>query len=168
MTKKLFAATLLLSSLPLSGCDKPADPANGTTATVRQDTSQDAAAVKNVESEMLAGYQAKDGAKVSAHYAADALVVTPGRNMKGIEAINKAIADDLSDPAFKLTFHNDKTDVASSGDLAYTTGTYTVSYAEPKTKKVQQESGSYVTVFRKQADGQWKAVADLATPGASD
>ena len=79
--------------------------------------------------------------------------------MKGIEAINKAIADDLSDPAFKLTFHNDKTDVASSGDLAYTTGTYTVSYAEPKTKKVQQESRSYVTVFRKQADGQWKAVA---------
>jgi uncharacterized protein (TIGR02246 family) len=168
MTRKLFAATLLLSSFPLSSCDKPADKANTNTAAVREDTGQDAAAVKQVESEMLAGFQAKDGAKVSAHYAADAVIATPGRSVKGSEAINKAIADDLSDPAFKLNFHNDKTDVASSGDLAYTAGTYTVSYTEPKTKKVEQGSGSYVTVFRKQADGTWKAVADFATPGASD
>lgn len=167
MTKQLFAATLLLSSLPMSGCAKPADQANGTdTAAVKQDTSQDADAVKNVEAQMLAGFQAKDGAKISATYAADALVVTPGRSLKGSEAVNKGIADDLGDPAFKLNFHNDKTDVASSGDLAYTTGTYTVSYTDAKTKKAQDGSGSYLTVFRKQADGTWKAVADFSTDTA--
>jgi uncharacterized protein (TIGR02246 family) len=166
MTKKLFVATLLLSSLPLAACNKPADQANGTAATVKADTSQEAAAVKAVESDMLAGFQAKDGAKVSAQYAPDALVATPGRSMKGSEAINKAISDDLADPAFKLNFTNDKTDVASGGDLAYTSGTYTVDYTDPKTKKVEKGSGTYVTVFRKQADGTWKAVADISTPGA--
>ena len=169
MTKPLLATTLLLSALPLSGCNKPADQANGTaTAAVKQDTTQDADAVKNVEAQMMAGYQAKDGAKISSTYASDALVATPGQSMKGSEAVNKGIADELGDPGFKLNFHNDKTDVASSGDLAYTTGTYTVSYTDAKTKKVQKGSGSYLTVFRKQGDGNWKAVADFSTQGASD
>ena len=32
---------------------------------------------------------------------------------------------------------------------------------DPKTKKVLTEKGKYVTVFQKQADGGWKAVADI-------
>lgn len=75
------------------------------------------------------------------------------------------MADDLGDSGFTLTFANEKTDVASSGDVAYTSGTYNVSYTSPQTKKVEKGSGTYVTVFRKQADGSWKEVADIATPG---
>jgi hypothetical protein len=32
---------------------------------------------------------------------------------------------------------------------------------DPKTKKVLIERGKYVTVYKKQADGGWKAVADI-------
>lgn len=164
MTKKLFLATLLLSSLPLSACTKPAGQADGAAAVANTDAA--AAAVKNVEAEMLAAFQAKDAAKLSSHYSSDAILAVPGRTVKGTEAITKANTEDLADPAFALTFANDKTDVASSGDLAYTSGTYSMNYTDPATKAVIKGAGTYVTVFRKQADGSWKAVADIATPGA--
>ena len=166
MTKTLFVATLLLSSLPLSACTKPAGQAGGTTAEATTDTAAAIAAVKDVEMGMLAAFQAKDAAKLTSYYASDAMIATPGRTVKGTAAVTKANADDLADPGFSLAFVNDKTDVAASGDLAYTSGTFNVSYTDPKTKAVVKQNGTYVTVYRKQADGSWKAVADIATPGA--
>ena len=163
MTKRLFVATLLLSALPLSACTKPAAQADGNAAAANTDA---AAAVKNVEAEMLAAFQAKDATKLTSHYASDAILAIPGRTVKGTAAITKANTDDLADPAFSLAFVNDKTDVAASGDLAYTSGTFNVSYTDPKSKAVVKQNGTYVTVFRKQSDGSWQAVADIATPGA--
>jgi ketosteroid isomerase-like protein len=70
----------------------------------------------------------------------------------------------LQDPAFKFDSTNERTD--TSGDLGYTTGSYKVTYTDSKTKKVVNGTGSYLTVFRKQPDGSWKAVADFSTPGS--
>ena len=35
-------------------------------------------------------------------------------------------------------------------------------YQDPKSKKIDSDSGTYITVFKKQADGSWKAVEDIA------
>ena len=164
MTRTIFTAALLLSSLPLAACDRPA--ANTDAAGTEANSAATAAAVEEAEAGMLAAFQAKDAAKLGSYYAADAVFATPGRTVRGTEAINKALAEDLADPGFALTFASDKTDVAASGDLAYTSGTYNVSFTNPETKQVEKHAGPYVTVFRKQADGSWKAVADVATPGA--
>jgi ketosteroid isomerase-like protein len=66
-----------------------------------------------------------------------------------------------SDPAMSLQFQASKVDVAKSGDLAYTQGSYTLAITDPQTKKVVNDHGSYVTAYRKQADGSWKAVEDI-------
>jgi hypothetical protein len=34
---------------------------------------------------------------------------------------------------------------------------------DPQTRQVINDHGSYVTTYRKQPDGTWKAVADIAT-----
>jgi hypothetical protein len=34
---------------------------------------------------------------------------------------------------------------------------------DPQTKQIINDHGSYVTTYRKQPDGTWKAVADIAT-----
>jgi ketosteroid isomerase-like protein len=52
-------------------------------------------------------------------------------------------------------------DAAKSGDLGYSQGAYTMTFTDPKTKKVRTVNGKYVTVFQKPADGGWKAVADI-------
>jgi ketosteroid isomerase-like protein len=121
-------------------------------------------AVTRTVQEILAAFQAKVSAKVSSYHAPDAVIATPGRPAaKGGEARSKAISDDIADPNFKLSLSNEKTEVAGSGDLAYTRGTFKVTYTNPQTKQPEISAGNYLTVFKKQAGGSWKMVADFAT-----
>ena len=80
----------------------------------------------------------------------------------GSTEIRKAFAQASTDPNFSLTFASDKVDAAASGDMAYARGRFTEKYTDPKTSKVMTTSGSYLTVYRKQQDGSWKAVEDFA------
>jgi len=47
---------------------------------------------------------------------------------------------------------------SKSDDMAYLQGTYTMT--DPMTKKPMTDKGKYLTVFTKQPDGSWKAIAD--------
>ena len=164
MMNKAILGSLLVVSLAATGCKQTAQAPAGNAAEAPADVEASKDAVKQVESDWLAAYQAKDAAKLASFYAADAVFATPGRTVKGSDAIRKAEDEDMKDPAFKLDFTNERTDVAASGDMAYTSGSYKVTYTVSTTKKVENGTGTYVTVFRKQTDGSWKAVADIATP----
>ena len=163
--KRLVVITSVLA-LALVGCQQYGDKGKATGDAAATNGAADggdaSAAVAAAEADMLAAFKAKDAAKLTSHYASDAVLAVPERTVKGIDAITKANADDLKDPAFALDFTNERTD--ASGDLAYTTGSFKVTYTDVKTKKVVNGQGTYVTVFNKQADGAWKAVADIATP----
>jgi uncharacterized protein (TIGR02246 family) len=103
----------------------------------------------------------KDAAAFASNFAADAVMITPGGPpMKGREAIQAGMTHLLSDPNFKIDFASDRVEVADSGDMAATQGSYTLTVTDPATKKAIDDKGSYVTVFRKQKDGAWKAVLD--------
>jgi ketosteroid isomerase-like protein len=45
--------------------------------------------------------------------------------------------------------------------LGYAQGTYTMTTTDPKTKKPVTDKGKYLVAYKKQADGTWKAVADM-------
>jgi len=166
MAQKALLLPVLVLALAATGCDRARNPFAGNDSnSIANANASDA--VKSVEADMLAAFHAKDAAKLSGYYAPDAVLAVPGRTVQGTEAINKANAEDLNDPAFKLDFTNERTDVAKSGDLAYTSGSFQVIFTNTQTKKVESQTGTYVTVFRKQADGSWKAVADIATPKAT-
>ncbi|MBI1722581.1 MAG: DUF4440 domain-containing protein, partial [Gemmatimonadetes bacterium] len=49
---------------------------------------------------------------------------------------------------------------ARSGDLAYSIGTYELSWNDPTGKRVT-DRGKYATIWRKQADGTWKVALDM-------
>ena len=66
-----------------------------------------------------------------------------------------------------MSLSNEKTEVAGSGDLAYRRGTFKITYTNPQTKQAENGAGTYLTVFRKQADGSWKVVADFECSAAS-
>jgi ketosteroid isomerase-like protein len=71
-----------------------------------------------------------------------------------------------ADPALKIQFASDRIQVAASADLAYARGHYNMKINDPAARKPAASGGSYLTVWRKQADGGWKAVEDFVTPGA--
>jgi len=119
-------------------------------------------AVTRTAQEILAAIDAKDSAKVNSYYAPDAVIATAGRPAaKDGRAVSRAIRDDIADTNFKMSLSNEKTEVAGSGDLAYRRGAFRITYTNPQTKQAENSTGTYLTVFRKQADGSWKVVEDF-------
>jgi uncharacterized protein (TIGR02246 family) len=123
----------------------------------------DIKAVKDTEAQWVKDANTKEVEKFAGHYTDDASVLLPGAPViNGKDAIRGALKPMLADPNFSLNFESQKADAAKSGDIVYTVGTYTMTESDPKDpKKTITDKGKYVTVFKKQADGSWKAVADM-------
>jgi len=150
-----WAAAFALAVI-LAGCKQaPPPPAPDT-------HDADVKAIRDVETAWDQAFATKDVDKVGAFYADDASLFLPDAPVvNGIAAIKAADKPFLSDKNFSLTCASDKVDVAKSGDFGYSQGSLTQTMTDPKTKKVLTVKGKYVTVFKKQADGGWKAVADI-------
>ena len=124
----------------------------------------DVKAISDIETQWNKDWAAKDADKVATNYADDAVLMTPGEeSLHGKDAIHNGLKQMMADPALSLTFQASKVEVAKSGDIGYTQGSYKMAMTDPATHKVLNDHGSYVTTYRKQADGSWKAVADIAT-----
>jgi len=120
--------------------------------------------VQDVEKGMSKALAGKDAAAFASNYAADAVLMTPGMPpMKGTDGIREGTSRMLADPNIKLDFASDRVEVADSGEMAATRGSYTMTATDPGAKKPVTETGSYVMVFRKQKDGAWKAVLNIST-----
>ena len=109
----------------------------------------------------------KDANRIAAHYTDDGNVMIPNSPMMtGREAIGKAMRDALADPNWSLAMQPVQVEVSRGGDLGYARGTYVLTATDPATKKAVTEKGRFVTIFRKEADGSWKAVQDINNPEA--
>jgi uncharacterized protein (TIGR02246 family) len=125
-------------------------------------------AIKDSEAQWNKDYQAKDVAKLVAHYADGAVLMSPGAPAAiGRDAITSTIKAMVADPALSLKFEASQVEVAKSGDMAYTQGSYTMTMTPPGSKKPINDKGSYVTVYKKETDGSWKAVSDIASSSVS-
>ncbi len=77
---------------------------------------------------------------------------------QGEEAI-RAATKLFFGPGVSLSWKSTTAQVSESADLAYTIGTYQLTMNDAKGNPVTTV-GKYLTAWRKQADGQWKVVAD--------
>jgi uncharacterized protein (TIGR02246 family) len=160
MRTLLLAATLLAA-----GCQQ-APSGNAAEANASADTAAIADAIRAQEAQWNRDYAARDGAAVAAHYAPDGTLAAPGAPLAvGPDAIRAADRAMLADPAFQLEFAADRVEVAASGDLAYSRGHFTLRTTDPASRRPATIAGSYLTVWQKQADGSWKVVEDMITPG---
>ena len=104
----------------------------------------------------------KDADRIAAHYADDGSLMIPNSPvMTGKDAIGKGLKDALADPNWSLALQPVQVEVSKGGDLGYTRGTYVLIATDPASKKAVTEKGRFVTIFRKEADGAWKAVQDI-------
>jgi uncharacterized protein (TIGR02246 family) len=115
---------------------------------------------------------AKDWERFYSYYTADATMLPPGAPMAtGIDAIRKTFQPFASNPTFSLKWQVAKAQAARSAEMGYTLGAYEMAFHDPAGKPVN-DRGKYVTIWRKQPDGKWKAAvdmfnSDLPPPGAS-
>ena len=153
--------TLAASALLwLAGCDQaPQKPPATDVAAVEKK-------LRAIETQWNADYNSRNVDGVMGHYAEDAALAMPGAPLVAAsESRRSAITQFLSDPTLKHSFESDRVQVAKSGDLAYTRGHFTMQGTDPATKQQRTESGNYLTVWKKQSDGSWKAVEDFVVPG---
>ena len=124
----------------------------------------DVKAIKDTEAQWNQDFAAKDAAKIAAHYADDAVLVASGMpTSNGKDAIAAAVKQMVTDPALSLKFQASKVEVAKSGEVGYTEGSYQLTATDPQSKQVINDHGSYATTYRKQPDNSWKAVVDIAS-----
>ncbi len=122
-------------------------------------------AIKADEVHWNTDWRSGDAARLAAHYAPDAILMSPGAPpASGAAAIKAALDQAVSQPGFTLSFSSDQVNVAASGDLATTHGTYKQTSTDPKSGAAVTETGSYVTVYKPVGGGAWKAVLDINTP----
>jgi uncharacterized protein (TIGR02246 family) len=134
--------------------------------------SSDVQAIKKVEEQWNKDFETKNIDALVGHYTNDASFVGGGGPaVQGIEAIRTAYKELLADPNLSVHFRARRVEVSKSGDLAFTEGSYEMTVTDPNTKQPVHDKGNYLTTFKKQPDGSWKAVSDYASsempPGSS-
>jgi len=153
-----ISATLLATAaaLALGGCAKDNNGGSASPDSAKK-------AIQADEAKWSQQFKDKDTEALVSHYADDAYLVAPCvAGTEGSTPIRQVYADASTDPAFDVQLSVTKVDVERSGDLAYARGKFTEKYTDKKTGKVMSDSGSYLTVYKKQDDGSWKAVEDFA------
>jgi uncharacterized protein (TIGR02246 family) len=149
--KQLF--TCIVVAAAFVGCSQAPGPGS---------RADDEAALRQLLADSEKNFAARDFDKVVQFYARDAVVFLPDRPMlKGADEIEAAMRDAFGDPNVAVAVRPDRFEVASSGDLAYGYGTGISTITDPQTRSVTTVQSKWVTVFRKQPDGSWQAVADI-------
>ena len=125
------------------------------------DLEAEAAAIRSADADCLKAWAAKDVDRGLSCYSDDASVFPSNAPIAtGKEAIRALWSQLFETPGFALSWDISELEVSRAGDLAYGHGTYE-SVVNDAAGNPVTERGKWVGVWKKQADGQWKLVADI-------
>jgi len=97
-------------------------------------------------------------------FGSDGMMISGDQTFVGQEGIRQAVLPLFADPEFELTWDPTFATVGPSGDLGYTIGTYEMTTGGEVGPL--HETGSYLTVWRRKPNGDWKVEADIGSPAA--
>jgi ketosteroid isomerase-like protein len=158
-------ALLALAACTTKEARRP-DSAAPATATLAGNPAPDVAAVRQAIEANNARFDSAalkgDSATLAGLYTDDAaLMLSNVPAARGHEAISKAfggMASSMKVSAFKLTTQ----DLIVTGDYAIETGAFDMTSQEAKAKKSVHDVGKYLVVWKKQPDGSYKILRDIA------
>ena len=130
-------------------------------ATQSNAQSADEVAIRAAAADWSKAALKKDLDKAVSYYAEDAHMYpynAPRTETK--EDIRKVWSELMSAPDAVLLTKTTNVVAAKSGDLAYETGTFELTESDPQGHPTKTP-GKYVVVWKKQANHEWKAVADI-------
>jgi ketosteroid isomerase-like protein len=146
----VLAVTLLLAVVMFANARSSTSAA----ATANVDT------LRQLEADFMKAAADRGAQGYMSFYADDAAELPNGEDMLlGKENIAKTMGF-LDDKNNHLTWTPVHADMAASGDLGYTYGTYEFR-SKDKDGKPTVEHGKYASIWKKQKDGSWKVVMDM-------
>ena len=121
--------------------------------------SADAKALAKLDDDWSKAAGTRDAERVASYYAEDAIAYPPNEPAAlGRAAAKKVWGAYFAEPSLMISWRTQHAEVI--GDLGYTSGSYEVTSKGPD-GKAGSEKGKYLCVWKKQADGTWKAVHDM-------
>ena len=122
--------------------------------------------LRQLEADFMKAAAERGSQGYMSYYAEDAVELPNGADMiQGKESIAKGMSF-LDQKDNHLTWTPVYADMAASGDLGYTFGTYEFR-SKDKDGKPTVEYGKYASVWKKQKDGSWKVVMDMGNASPS-
>ena len=157
--RRYTAGLLMVLGFALAGCrtaeeegTRPADTAN-VRATIRAADSAFAAAAAAHDLEGSVG-----------SLSADAIMFPPDQPpLVGRAAIREYMRESFATPGFSVSWTTDTVVASASGDMAYSfaRSRYTFPSRSGKPGAIDTAHGKGVSVWRREADGRWRTVADI-------
>jgi ketosteroid isomerase-like protein len=149
MNAKLFPAITI--SILIHGCNE-----------TKVDLKAEEAAIMKIDSTWASlALESKDVDKVVSYWADDAIVIPPGQPVvKGKGALRKMVEDSKNIPGFSITWKSSDIHFSPDGKMAYMSGENLVTMNDSIGHKISIPGRAY-TIWRKEADGNWKCVVDI-------
>ncbi len=141
--------TLLLTCVP-AALTAAAEPTAASQELLATDRAWEAAAA------------AGDVERVVTFWSEDAVNFFPGEPVaRGLDAIIALVRRYRSDARYSLRWHSDTARVAASGELGYTSGSFTMTLGTDDGGTVTR-TGHYVCIWRKLDSGEWKCTVEAS------
>jgi len=143
--------TALLFVLPLLGCEEV-------------ESREDRRALMAVDKDFAERVEQQGFRVMEGFYDEDA-VYMPAFNptIEGREKILDTYRPYYDSTTMKLAWTPERAEVSRSRDMGWTIGTYVFTRQDDKGNTIVR-TGRYVTIWKKQRDGSWKAVLDSGSP----
>ncbi len=108
----------------------------------------------------------RDVDKIVNYWSDDAVLFTNGRPaINGKTELRQMVKESMDIPGFKISWEPLKAEVSESGDMAYLIEKNEMTMPD-STGKPFVMKGNVVTVWKKNAAGEWKAVVDISSDQA--
>jgi uncharacterized protein (TIGR02246 family) len=120
----------------------------------------DESAIRALDAQWEKAAAARDVDGTVSYYSDDASLLAPNAPIAGSKQAIRAAWASLLGPDVSLSWQANKVEVSRSSDLAYIVGVYQLAMKDPHGKPATDQ-GKFVEVWKKQADGKWKVVADI-------
>jgi ketosteroid isomerase-like protein len=111
--------------------------------------------------------EGKDVEKIVSYWSDDATLTFPGQPViKGKAALRAYVSESVKTPGFKIHWKSEKPVFSPDGRMAYMPGTDEVTVPGPHGALVTLHYRG-VSIWRRDADAQWRCVFDISQPGAA-
>ena len=150
---------LIMLGLTLAGCRATNDG-----ATPPADTANVHAMIRTADSAFAAAAAAHDLEGSVTSLSADAIMFPPDQPpLVGRAAIREYMRESFATPGFSVSWTTDTVVASASGDMAYSfaRSRYTFPGRSGKPGVIDTAYGKGVSVWRRDADGRWRTVADI-------
>jgi ketosteroid isomerase-like protein len=120
----------------------------------------DEKALQKADQDWLKVFAAEDLKKSVDFVLADGSMLAPNAPIAtGHDAVGKLVAGFFALPSLKMKWTPERTQIAKSGDMGVTSGTYEMAFGGPGGITIN-DKGKYVTVWKK-TGGVWKVWLDI-------